>query len=508
MATSQTKGLLTLNEQLRKIEREVNLSSFYGEGYAASELAAKPLVLVIGQYSTGKTTFISTLCGGEYDGCHIGPEPTTEKFVAVVGVPKDQPKASKRGNYVSMMPSLPFGGLAQYGQGFLSRFVAAFHPQTEEKTEGHNLAQTVTFVDTPGVLSGEKQRISRSYDFAEVSRWFAERSELVLLVFDAHKLDISDEFRQIIEGLRGYESRVRCVLNKADQVDAERLVRVYGALMFNIGKILRTPEVIRVFIGSFWDEPLRHAEYEKVFDKDRKALVDEISHLQHTATARKVDDLVRRGRLCLLHCRLCNHILDTYAPSLSARLLVPGSNARAKAKCIAEIDAVYTAVLQKYGKEVSRGDLPPKEVFVAGLEKLASLHELPRTEESTTIDDVKYWLAESVPRITEPSDSPEVSRPKSFDDDRFNLSREAKRRRASASSSLGAAPLVAVGVVGLVGVGIAFAGDLAGARALLDGLAARLGDLVAALSRSFSGAVDQAREAVSGLGGAPAAAAA
>ena len=39
----------------------MNLSSFYGEGYAASELAAKPLVLVIGQYSTGKTTFISTL---------------------------------------------------------------------------------------------------------------------------------------------------------------------------------------------------------------------------------------------------------------------------------------------------------------------------------------------------------------------------------------------------------------------------------------------------------------
>ena len=44
------------------------------------------------------------------------------------------------------------------------------------------------------------------------------------------------------------------------QVDSERLVRVYGALMFNVGKILRTPEVVRVFIGSFWDEPLRHAE--------------------------------------------------------------------------------------------------------------------------------------------------------------------------------------------------------------------------------------------------------
>jgi hypothetical protein len=38
---------------------------------------------------------------------------------------------------------------------------------------------------------------------AQVNTWFAERADLILLLFDAHKLDISDEFRAVIEKLRG-----------------------------------------------------------------------------------------------------------------------------------------------------------------------------------------------------------------------------------------------------------------------------------------------------------------
>lgn len=48
-----------------------------------------------------------------------------------------------------------------------------------------------------GVLSGEKQRIERTYDFIQVCGWFAARCDLILLLFDPYKLDISDEFKEV-----------------------------------------------------------------------------------------------------------------------------------------------------------------------------------------------------------------------------------------------------------------------------------------------------------------------
>lgn len=85
------------------------------------------------------------------------------------------------------------------------------------------LLQHITFVDTPGVLSGEKQRTQRSYDFTGVTSWFAAKCDLILLLFDPYKLDISDEFKRVIESLHGHDDKIRVVLNKADQVDTQQV---------------------------------------------------------------------------------------------------------------------------------------------------------------------------------------------------------------------------------------------------------------------------------------------
>lgn len=95
---------------------------------------------------------------------------------------------------VAVQPDKPFRGLEMFGGGFLSKFQAS--------ECNAPLLEEITFIDTPGVQAGEKQRSGRGYDFTQVASWFAERADLILLLFDCHKLDISDEFKKTIECLR------------------------------------------------------------------------------------------------------------------------------------------------------------------------------------------------------------------------------------------------------------------------------------------------------------------
>ena len=135
------------------------------------------------------------------------------------------------------------------------------------------------------------------YDFTGVLQWFAERVDRILLLFDAHKLDISDEFRECIQALKGHEDKVRIVLNKADMIDAQQLMRVYGALMWSLSKVLYAPEVCRVYLGSFWDQPLRYDANRKLFEAEEQDMFQDLQSLPRNSTVRKLNDLIKRARL-------------------------------------------------------------------------------------------------------------------------------------------------------------------------------------------------------------------
>ena len=272
--------------KLLPLEQTYKFHDFHSPMLDDSDFDSKPMVLLVGQYSTGKTSFIRYLLESDFPGIRIGPEPTTDSFIAVM---YNDTENVVPGNALVLDPKKNFKPLSKFGNAFLNRFHCSQMP--------NEVLKSITFIDTPGILSGEKQVIDRGYDFANILEWFAERCDRILLLFDAHKLDISDEFKRSIEVLRRNDEKIRIILNKADMVDNQQLMRVYGALMWSLGKVLNTPEVARVYIGSFWDKPLHFDAMRKLFELESQDLFKDLQSLPKNAALRKLNDLIKRSRL-------------------------------------------------------------------------------------------------------------------------------------------------------------------------------------------------------------------
>lgn len=57
--------------------------------------------------------------------------------------------------------------------------------------------------------------------------------DLILLLFDPYKLEISDEFKHVIGSFRGHDDKIRLVLNKADHVDTQQVkILLFASLWF------------------------------------------------------------------------------------------------------------------------------------------------------------------------------------------------------------------------------------------------------------------------------------
>ncbi|XWS18149.1 hypothetical protein CRYUN_Cryun32bG0017300 [Craigia yunnanensis] len=345
--TSIVDGLKRLYiEKLKPLEVSYRFNDFVSPLLTNSDFDAKPMVMLLGQYSTGKTTFIKHLLRCDYPGAHIGPEPTTDRFVVVMSGPDER---SIPGNTIAVQADLPFGGLTTFGGAFLSKFECSQMP--------HPLLDQITFVDTPGVLSGEKQRTQRSYDFTGVISWFAAKCDLILLLFDPHKLDISDEFKRVISSLRGNDDKIRVVLNKAHQVDTQQLMRVYGALMWSLGKVLNTPEVVRVYIGSFNDKLINEAANDPLgqdlFEKEQDDLLKDLIDIPRKACDRRINEFVKRARAAKIHAYIISH-LKKEMPSMMGK-------AKAQQRLIDNLEDEFGKVQREF--HLPAGDFPSVEHY-------------------------------------------------------------------------------------------------------------------------------------------------
>ncbi|TKW24142.1 hypothetical protein SEVIR_3G032900v4 [Setaria viridis] len=367
-------------ERLRPLEKTYQFHDFVSPLLTSSDFDAKPMVMLLGQYSTGKTTFIKHLLKTSYPGAHIGPEPTTDRFVVITSGPDER---CIPGNTIAVQADMPYSGLSSFGTAFLSKFECSQMP--------HPLLEHVTFVDTPGVLSGEKQRTQRSYDFTGVTSWFAAKCDLILLLFDPHKLDISDEFKRVIGSLRGHDDKIRIVLNKADQVDAQQLMRVYGALLWSLGKVLNTPEVMRVYIGSFNDKPIRETAAGplgmELFQKEQDDLLSDLNDIPKKACDRRINEFVKRARAAKVHAHIVSH-LKKEMPALMGK-------AKAQQKLLDSLDEQFAKVQKEL--HLPPGDFPSVEEY----RELLSAYNFDKFEKlrPKMVQGVDDMLAYDIPEL-------------------------------------------------------------------------------------------------------------
>jgi len=207
------------------------------------------------------------------------------------------------------------------------------------------------------------------------------------LLFDAHKLDISDEFKEAIEDLRGNDDKVRVVLNKCDQITTQQLMRVYGALMWSLGKVVKTPEVMRVYLGSFWDQPYRIKENEKLFLAETKDLLEDLLSLPRNSAVRKVNELVKRVRLVRCHAYIICHLRDKM-PMLFGKDDTKKELIKNLAKEFKEIERIH---------KIAPGDFPD----VKQMQEMLTAHDFSNFESRSDrlFEVIEQVMTQDLPKL-------------------------------------------------------------------------------------------------------------
>jgi len=156
---------------------------------------------------------------------------------------------------------------------------------------------------------------------------------------------------------------------------------------WSLGKVIDTAEVARVYIGSFWDEPLRNDEQRKLFESEENDLYTHLACLPRSAAIRKLNDLIRRARLAKVHACLLDH-LKKKIPSMW------GKDAQSK-KLISNLTAVYQAIAREH--KLSLGDFPDPKMMQ---EKLANLDFTTFAKiDKKKMERLEWMLSVDVPRL-------------------------------------------------------------------------------------------------------------
>nr|XP_015215429.1 PREDICTED: sarcalumenin isoform X1 [Lepisosteus oculatus] len=291
--------------------RQHEISAYPGRTLGASatdgEITSKPMVLFLGPWSVGKSSMINYLLGLQETPYQLytGAEPTTSEFTVIMHGEKIR---SVEGIVMAADSSRSFSPLEKFGQNFLEKLVGIEMP--------HKLLERVTFVDTPGIIENRKQQ-ERGYPFNDVCQWFIDRADLIFVVFDPTKLDVGLELEMLFRQLKGRESQIRIILNKADSLATQDLMRVYGALFWSLAPLINVTEPPRVYVSSFWPYDYAQDTSRELFKREEISLLEDLNQVIENRLENKIAFIRQHAIRVRIHALLVDRYVQTFRDKMT-----------------------------------------------------------------------------------------------------------------------------------------------------------------------------------------------
>jgi GTPase SAR1 family protein len=243
-----------------------------------ASLKWKPIVLIIGNYSSGKSTLINELVGQDIQ--RTGQAPTDDSFT-IITCDKGIAMAETPGSTLVSDEKLPFGGFKQFGERLISHICM--------KQITSPILENMAIIDSPGMLDATSEN-DRGYDYMRVLGEFARMADLIVLMFDPHKAGTIRESYEAIRNTlpeKSGEHRIIFVMSRIDECDnLSDFTRSYGTLCWNMSQMTGRKDIPHIYltysplvakvdmVAKGWPQ-----EREQLIDKIKKAPSFRINHV-------------------------------------------------------------------------------------------------------------------------------------------------------------------------------------------------------------------------------------
>ncbi|XP_052744317.1 sarcalumenin [Bicyclus anynana] len=331
------------------------------------EIFSKPLVLFMGPWSGGKSSILNYLTGIEFTewSLRTGAEPSPAYFnILMYG------KEPQVLDGTQLAADWTFSGLQKFGQGLEERLRGLRYPS--------KLLEKVNIVEIPGILEVRKQ-VSRVFPFNDACQWFIDRADIIFLVYDPSKLDVGPETEAILDQLKGRESQTRIVLNKADSVKPEELMRVQSALIWNISPLMSSPQPPVMYTVSLWSLPYEPGAPVRLLQAQERELLRDLRQ----AVDRRIENKIASARRFAVRVRNHAKMVDCYLTTYYNHKTIFG-NRKVIADAIIENPQNYH-IYEGLSTltNISRYDLPDPETY-RDFFRLNSLYEFQQLSATCT----------------------------------------------------------------------------------------------------------------------------